>query len=456
MDLKHSNKLSISSSGQLFEVAHQQVSRGFTVGLALSDDSKDWCRRQLEREHGLGAGAPAGHQLWQVVCRLEDQQPVALVIWAASALHLKDRDEWIGWDKRLRSSRLGLIVNNSRLLILEATREPNLASQALSAALRVLPAHWDLVHGYRPVLAEAFTDIESHAGTTYKVTNWTPLGLTKGKSRQRADFYIANDRPKKLWIKPLRDDARQVLCASELPADLTVAQIEPASFSSNPLSIDQTRSLREVFRLVPDPRAQSHLFKVSSMLTLVTLALLCGGTNFNHIMRLVRSMPQGLRREIGLPVKRGTKFYRVPTYNTLHDILARLDPTILAQLLSQWQQQHQGELPRSLALDGKDLGKGLGQLISLVITNNEEEGGTPVAMRTADKGHELPVAQAMLNDPTVQIIGAIITADALHCQQDTARAIVGRGGDFVISLKDNQPTVNAEAKRVIESAAPLF
>jgi hypothetical protein len=433
-----------------------QVSRGFSVGLAECDDSKDWCRVQLEREHGLGAGAPAGNQLWQVVCRLEDQQPVALVLWAASALHLKDRDEWIGWDKRLRSSRLGLIVNNSRLLILEATREPNLASQALSAALRVLPVQWDLVHGYRPVLAEAFTDIESHAGTTYKVTNWTPLGLTKGKSRQRADFYIANDRPKKLWVKPLRDDAKQVLCASELPADLKVAQIEPASYCSNPLSIEQTRSLREVFRLVPDPRAQSHLFKVSSMLTLVALALLCGGTNFNHIMRLVRAVPQGLRREIGLPVKRGTKFYRVPSYNTLRDILARLDANILAQLLGQWQQQHQGKLPRSLAMDGKDLGKGLGQLISLVITNDEEEGGTPVAMRTTDKGHELPVAQAMLNDPAVQITGAIVTADALHCQQDTARAIVGRGGDYIISVKDNQPTINAEAARVLESVAPLF
>lgn len=438
------------------ELTQQQTSRGFIVGLAQSETAKDWCRRQLEREHGLGSGAPAGHQLWQVVCRLEDERPVALVIWAASALHLKDRDEWIGWDKRLRSSRLGLIVNNSRLLILEATREPNLASQSLSAALRVLPAQWDLVHGYRPVLAEAFTDIESHAGTTYKVTNWTPLGVTKGKSRQRADFYVANDRPKKLWIKPLREDASHVLCAPELPAELKVAQIEPPSFASNPLTLEQTRSLREVFRLVPDPRAQSHSFKVSSMLTLVSLALLCGGTSFNHIMRIVRSISQGVRREIGLPVKRGTKFYKVPSYNTLHDILKRLDANIVAQLLSQWQQQHQGQLPRSLAIDGKDLGKGLGLLISLVITNDEEEGGTPVAMRTADKGQELPVAQGILSDPSVQLTGAIVTADALHCQQDTARIIVGRGGDYIISLKDNQPTINKEAHKVLASAAPLF
>jgi hypothetical protein len=99
------------------------------------------------------------------------------------------------------ASRLNLTVGNSRLLILQATREPNLASQVLSAALRVLPAQWMLAHGYKPLIAEAFTDLETHHGTTYKVTHWTPLGQTKGFTRHHADFYVPNGRPKNSGAK---------------------------------------------------------------------------------------------------------------------------------------------------------------------------------------------------------------------------------------------------------------
>lgn len=437
-------------------LAHEQVSRGFSIGIAEDDAAKAWCRARLNEEHRLGAGSPCGHQLWQVVRRGSDQAPVAIVIWAASALHLKDRDAWIGWDPMRRASRLGLIVNNSRLLVLEATREPNLASQALSAALRVLPLQWQAVHGYAPVLAEAFVDIETHAGTTYKVTNWLPLGLTKGASRARADFYLPNDRPKKLWIKPLREDAREVLCAPQLPEELRCAEIAPA-YARTPLSDSQLCSLREVFRLMPDPRRDSHLYKVSSLLTLTCVSLLCGARSFSDIMRHAGKLSQSLRRDIGLPLKKGTQFYRVPTYNALRNTLIRLDLAHFARLLSQWQQQHQGTLPRSLAIDGKALGAELGILISLVLTGrNEPEAGVPIAMRTADQGHELRAAQDILNDAEVVLIGSIVTADALHAQQDTARSIVGRGGDYIISLKDNQPSINAEAQRLLAATAPLL
>ena len=244
-----SNPWLFSSSTLL---GHEQLSRVFSIGVAQCDTARDWCRARLDAEHRLGAGAPVGHQLWQIVRRVSDDAPVAIVLWAASALHLKDRDAWIGWDPMRRASRLGLIVNNSRLLVLEATRAPNLASQALSAALRVLPDQWDAVHGYRPVLAEAFVDIETHAGTTYKVTNWTPLGLTKGMSRARADFYEANDRPKKLWIKALREDSREVLCAQELLEELRCAEIAPA-YARTPLSSKKRCPRREVWLLLPSP-----------------------------------------------------------------------------------------------------------------------------------------------------------------------------------------------------------
>ena len=165
----------------------------------------------LDAEHFLGSFRPVGHTLFQIV--EEAAVPVAILVWAASAYHLKDREGWIGWDALTCASRRNLIVNNVRFLVREAARRPNLASQALAKALKVLPEQWQESFGYQPLLAETFTDPEMHAGTCYKASGWEPIGLTQGCTRHRTDFYIPNDRPKRLWIYPLHPQARARLIA---------------------------------------------------------------------------------------------------------------------------------------------------------------------------------------------------------------------------------------------------
>jgi hypothetical protein len=61
----------------------------------------------------------------------------------------------------------------------------------MGAALRALPDHWREAFGYRPLLAESFTDPEAYAGTCYKASNWEPVGFSAGYSRHRADFHLA-------------------------------------------------------------------------------------------------------------------------------------------------------------------------------------------------------------------------------------------------------------------------
>jgi hypothetical protein len=89
------------------------------------------------------------------------------------------RDTIIGRDPVTRSQRLKLVVQLRRFLVLDQARRPNLASQCLGLGLRELPAQWLDQHGYRPLMAESFSDPESHAGTGYKATNWTYAGDTK-------------------------------------------------------------------------------------------------------------------------------------------------------------------------------------------------------------------------------------------------------------------------------------
>ena len=160
----------------------------------------EWFDRMLAQEHYLGKTPPVGDFLRQVVER--EGRAIALLAWGSAALKLKDREQWIGWSASQRAERLKLVVQNRRYLLLHARGEnPNLASQALAAACRALPAQWQERFGYRVLLAESFTDPESYAGTSYKASGWERVGLSEGNSRHRADFYVPNGRPKRLWMK---------------------------------------------------------------------------------------------------------------------------------------------------------------------------------------------------------------------------------------------------------------
>src|SRR5512141_3368262 len=168
-----------------------------TVRLASAGQTQ-WFDEQMGQQHYLGAGQPVGDYLRQIVEL--NQRPVALLVWGPACYALKDRDLWISWSAPQRVERLKLIVQNRRFLLLtQKGQSPNLASQALGAALRALPGQWKSQFGYCPLLAESFTDPEAYAGTCYKATNWQAVGQSAGHSRHRADFYVPNGRPKKLW-----------------------------------------------------------------------------------------------------------------------------------------------------------------------------------------------------------------------------------------------------------------
>ena len=98
-----------------------------------------------------------------------------------------------------------------RFLLLHAEgKEPNLVSQTLAFACRELPRRWREHFGYAPLLAETFTDPESFEGTCYKASGWEAVDPSQGHSRHRADSYVPNQRPKRLWKRELAPKAREV------------------------------------------------------------------------------------------------------------------------------------------------------------------------------------------------------------------------------------------------------
>jgi len=90
----------------------------------------------MQRHHYLGSLPKISETLWYVASWREEC--VALLSFSASALKCAARDGWIGWDLRQRYSRLKLVVNNSRFLILPDRHVPNLGSRVLSLCQRRL------------------------------------------------------------------------------------------------------------------------------------------------------------------------------------------------------------------------------------------------------------------------------------------------------------------------------
>jgi predicted transposase YbfD/YdcC len=406
----------------------------------------EWFDQQLGEHHYLGAGRSVGDYLRQIVTL--EGKPVALLVWGPACYALKDRDLWISWSACQRVERLKLIVQNRRFLLLTPKGQaPNLASQAMGAALRALRSQWEDGFGYRPLLAESFTDPEAYAGTCYKASNWEQVGWSVGYSRHRADFYVPNDRPKRLWLRPLVPEAGLQLRALEVPPECRGGWVTAPS-GQLPLKDPEVDSLREVFIKAPDPRAANTQYRTAPVLVIIALALLAGRREIAEIARFATTLTQPQRRRLGLPRKKGTRaFYRVPGYDVFYQVLTRMDPEAFAQLLSQWLGCRSGSLPTALAMDGKMIRDHIG-----LLTLAQHEDGAPQAMAVYDQKEgtercEQTAALALL-ESLEALDGKMITADPLHCQRKVARAIVEKGGDYLLQIKGNQKHLLKAAQRL--------
>ena len=408
----------------------------------------------MNERHYLKAPRPVGDYLRQIV-RTAKGDPVALLEWGPACYALKPRDAHIGWSAIQRRERLKLVVQNRRYLLLaDKGIAPNLASKTLAAALRALPGQWQQLHGYAPLMAETFTDPQRYEGTCYKAANWQPAGMSAGHSRHRADFYIPNESPKHLWLHPLRPDAQKLLRAQTLPPAHAPAQT-PAPTGALPVSHKHMHSLHELFAQVRDPRRRNTTFKIRPLLTIIAMALLAGRRDIAAITRFGQRLAQDQRQQIGLPRKPNTLYWRAPGYNVYYQLLRRLDNDAFAALLTDWLRQRAGTLPEALAMDGKMIRQHIG-----VLTLASHEDGAPRAAAIYDQKEgtprcEMKAAQTLLEN-TPDLEGKLITADALHCQKQTAALIVAKGGDYLLQIKDNQAGVLAQAKAATQTTPPLF
>ena len=149
--------------------------------LVTSPQQRRTWNELVASEHPQGAVLHVGAQLRYLI--ESEHGLLGALGFAAAALAVAARDEWIGWDAQLRRKRLHRVLGLSRFLIRPSVRCHLLASKMLGMVRRRLPEDFLQRYGYRPALLETYCDPQQHAGTCFRAANWTCVGQTGGRGR---------------------------------------------------------------------------------------------------------------------------------------------------------------------------------------------------------------------------------------------------------------------------------
>jgi len=138
----------------------------------------------------------------------------------------------------------------------------------------------------------------------------------------------------------------------------------------------------------------------------------------------------------------------IPSRDCIRRLLMALQPEAFQKCFQDWIAHavvtDEQTPARLVAIDGKtcrrshDAGQGLGPL-HLVSAWASEEGIALGQVATEAKSNEITAIPVLLGQ--IELTDTLVTIDAMGCQKEIARAIVDGGGDFVIAVKDNQPTL---------------
>ena len=365
-------------------------------------------------------------------------QWLAVATWSSAAFHLKDRDTFIGWTPEQCRRRLGLLANNSRLLVLPEHHTPNLISRFMKLMLGQLSEDWEQRWGHPIVLVETFVDPRYYQGTAYKVSGWSHLGKTAGWKRDADDFYEKNDAPKQIWVRELVKKACVKLRAPELPP--AWAKVEASVRPRCTAKAGQIRSLMEAVRAeIPEfRRAQSLAYPIAGMICLMVMAAAQGVIRGpQDLADYADSLSQAQLRALHFRRQKGSADLRCPKKTTFGRVLDEVDDDVVERVLLRWQEQILGPTQdRIVIIDGKKIRHGGVEIVNAVNSTGRFLG----SVVTEAKSNEIPAGRQLLLQQ--DLLGKIVLGDALHTQTETAQQILyQQGGDYLLTVKANQPTL---------------
>lgn len=195
------------------------------------------------------------------------------------------------------------------------------------------------------------------------------------------------------------------------------------------------------FDSLPDPRtgnAQRH--DLLEVLTLALTAAVCGAETCSDFADFAVDR-EGLFREF-LRLENG-----VPSHDTFSRIFRLLDPAAFGSCFGRFLTDLGAAGAGVVAIDGKTLRRSFdtaaGRSPLAVVSAFASATQTVIgqeSFRAGEGDSEILAARALLE--CLDLTGQLVTADALHCQNETARLILKRGGDYLLRLKGNRSALH--------------
>ena len=204
---------------------------------------------------------------------------------------------------------------------------------------------------------------------------------------------------------------------------------------------------RACFAELEDPRsgnAQRHELDEIMMIALV--AMLCGAESCVDMALFGRSKEPLLRRFLRLPGG-------IPSHDTFSRIFRLLDPATFEACFGRYLRALSERVEGVVAIDGKTARRSFDRQngrapLHLISAWACEARLVLGQLRVDDRSNEIPALPELL--AMLALEGCIVTADAMHCQDDTARTILARGGDYVLALKANQPALLEDVRLLLD------
>ena len=212
---------------------------------------------------------------------------------------------------------------------------------------------------------------------------------------------------------------------------------------------DTSISPYDSFALVPDPRSKfGKRHPLGAILTLCTVAMLCGCRSLYAIAQFGRDRGRGFAEALGFT--RGT----TPCCTTLHNLFTAMDKAAFEEAIATWS----GALAaargwETVSLDGKTLrGSTDVQLpgVHLLAAYAHEAGIVLRQLPVDAKTNEHKAALELLD--LIPVEGKLVTGDAAFCQRDLSRKIRAKKGDYLWPVKDNQPDLLAAIEDAFDDA----
>ena len=215
-----------------------------------------------------------------------------------------------------------------------------------------------------------------------------------------------------------------------------------------PVGASSASVLLELLASVPDPRRPRGIrHHLPGILSVAIAAVVAGARSFAAIGQWAADADPDLLALLGSHRGRG------PSESAIRRALTRLDAASLDAILAAWlwTRTRVVDQRRVIAIDGKTVRGARTRDQSetttaphLVAAFDHDSGAVLGQLAVTAKSNEIPAVRTLL--ASFDLAGVVVTVDAMHTQTDTARLIVEAGGDYVFTVKGNQPTLYAACK----------